>query len=81
MKCIHCQVDRVEWDTTRGLPACLSCRKPQPLSHGSEDVARIIVGLFAHHGAPASPAEHERARVRVGFEVERAIAKALEETQ
>lgn len=81
MKCSHCQADRVEWDITRGLPACTACGKPQPLSHGSESAARTIVALFARKGAPAGPAEYERARVRVAFEVECAIAKAIEEAQ
>jgi hypothetical protein len=51
------------------------------VSPGSEKAARAIVNLFALKGAPAGPSEHERARVRVAFEVERAIAKALEEIQ
>ncbi len=81
MKCIHCQADRVEWDTTRELPACTACGKPHPISRSSGTVARTIVNLFELKGAPAGPSEHERARIRVAFEVERAIAKALEEIQ
>ncbi len=81
MKCIHCQSDQVEWDTTRGLPACLACGKPHPMSHGSGTAARTIVNLFAIKASPSGPAEHERARIRVAFEVDRAIAKAFEEAQ